>query len=233
MKNIFTVFVALTCILSKTVIGQLYNCRYTLFSRIADDEHLIKYISFNDKVVEFELSSKKITKIDLQQDIETEFYLYDTIGVKVIDFYNDTYIQISSFSDEFTVIKNGIYDSAPFNLKSTYKSLMNFDIKMKDTIIMGHKYYYDVSIEKDENGNDSILTKFYFQRGPKILSLFKRNGLDKIFMEYKDDLVGIEIKFIDANLDILFLIIDIAPLEKEEELICEKILSRIKLNAYP
>lgn len=227
LRSLFSL-VTLLCIQSKDILGQSNNWRYTLLRRISNDEHLTKYICYGNKIVEFELSLRKLTKIELRQSIQTEVYLYDTITIKVIDIFKDTYIQISSFSENFKVINKGIYDTAPFNFKSTSKSLMDLDKKMKDTIIRNYQYKYDISSLKKENGSDSILTKFYFITGQKILSLFKRNGLDKVFKDKKVDLVGLEFKFVDANQDILFLITDLSPLDKATGLICEKILAKIK-----
>lgn len=230
MTNLFkTVIFILLCIAGNFSFGQSLNYRYSLLRRVSNDEHLIHYISYRNTVIEFELRQKKITKIRLQTSSQTESYSYDTVGIRIIDINKDICIQISAFSEKFKVIKKGKYDTAPFNFRPTMGSLMNLDIKlMKDTMVGNYKYSYDFSKVKKENGSDSILTKFYFLKGQKFLSVFKRNRVDRIFKNKDVDLVGLEFKFIDADEGVLFLITDLYPLDKATELVCGKILNKIK-----
>ncbi|MFC4231221.1 hypothetical protein ACFOW1_04925 [Parasediminibacterium paludis] len=205
--------------------------------KIDENMTLHPYYLYKGNIIELALNRKQNTTIEVTlnsqnkefEKITSNKITFDTIGVQIIDFSNDRFIQLDSFKNNFKIIKTGRYKDSPIGLKLNLNSndkKDNFsDYKLEDTIINNEKLKFIVNKIKGAIGNDSILTTEYFVQKEGFKSIF---NLSSKSVNRKMAFYGFDSRLIEQNLKVSIRIEGIRDLSKYEEDICEHIYSALK-----
>ncbi len=234
-RKLFVIVIVLFCsIWGCTVSKKNYSYKlttYTVRNNITEElPFKIHLISCNGYLFEFKLDIRKSDTLNGKSGKFIENTYYDTSGIYVLNPGNKRYVEFDTFSTSNKVVKSGKFSEKEFGVGLSDSALQSgsffLNKTLKDTFLWNKNLYYIDTLQKNSNGNDSMLTHIFFIKDINFTSMYELNS--GIYPDPEYSMVGYNTYFFDQKIVVGGVLETMRYLTGKESKICVRMIKKIE-----